>query len=100
MKLDRRPGGYGKYAVVRLRNMTRETPESGALRELTIGGYVEFGNVGDEDEFFVLKLKDLYAPAALAAYAGAAMADDPEYAAEVLEMARRAAKHPGRKKPD
>ena len=40
------------------------------------------------------------APAALAAYAGAAMADDPEYAAEVLEMARRAAKHPGRKKPD
>ena len=48
----------------------------------------------------MLKLKDLYAPAALAAYAGAAMADDPEYAAEVLEMARRAAKHPGRKKPD
>jgi hypothetical protein len=102
MKLERHAGDQarGKYAVVRLRDIKRKTDEAEALQRLTVGGHVEFGNPGDEDEFFVVKLKDVYAPAALAAYAGAAMADDPEYAGEVMELALRAARHPGRKKPD
>jgi hypothetical protein len=102
MKLERHAGDQarGKYAVVRLRDINRKTPAAEALHSLTVGGHVEFGNPGDEDEFLVIKLKDIYAPAALAAYAGAAMADDPEYAADILELARRAAAHPSRKKPD
>jgi hypothetical protein len=102
MKLERHGGDQarGKYAVVRLRGIDRKTPEAEALRSLTVGGHVEFGNPGDEDEFFVVKLKDLYAPAALTAYAAAAMPDDPEYAADILEMAARALRHPSRKKPD
>jgi hypothetical protein len=102
MKLERNTGDQarGKYAIVRLRDIEPKTVAAQSLARLTVGGHVEFGNPGDADEFFVVKLKDVYAPAALAAYAGAAMADDPEYAADILELARRAAAHPSRKKPD
>jgi hypothetical protein len=99
MKLDRN-NGRGKYAVVRLRGMQAGSDAHARLRELTAGGFVEFGNPGDDDEFFVLKLKDRYAAQALFAYAAAARADDPEYADDVVELARRAARHPNSKKPD
>lgn len=85
MKLDRNvnPDGLGKYALFNLRTNT-----------------VEWGVAYSDDEFFVLKLKDCYASAALYAYARAAEADDPEYAAEVRVLAQRAHNHPGSKLPD
>lgn len=45
---------------------------------------------GGQDEFFVLMLKDRHAQAALRAYAESVRATDPEYAAEVDELASRA----------
>jgi hypothetical protein len=103
MKLDRstNPDGRGKYALIKLRNLPKADAETNErLTALNTGGFVEFGNVGDDDEFFVIKLKDAYAAAALTAYAQAALADDPEYANEILQMAARAALHPQRHKPD
>lgn len=57
---------------------------------------------GQEHEHFVIMLKDKYARAALLAYAEAALDDgDKEYAADVLELARRAGRrHPQCKIPD
>ena len=77
MKLDRNsnPDGKGKYTLIN--NRTNK---------------VEYGDT-PEDEFFVIKLKDKYANAALAAYSDAARADDPEYADEVLRLALRAGVH-------
>lgn len=102
MKLERHVGDQarGKYAVVRLRDIEPKTVAAQALARLTVGGHVEFGNPGDADEFFVIKLKDEYAPAALFAYAAAARVDDSEYADEIVELAKRAQRHPGRKRPD
>lgn len=53
MKLDRniRPDGTGKYALLNLRR-----------------NRIEWGNVGHDDEFFVIKLKDKFAQAALRGY--------------------------------
>jgi hypothetical protein len=103
MKLDRNDGARrGKYAVVRLRdiNATADSTAAQHLENLRVGGFVEYGMPGDEDEFFVIKLKDKYAGAALHAYAAAAYGDDREYANEVNELANRADNHPSRKKPD
>jgi hypothetical protein len=101
MKLDRNTAkGGGKYAVVRLREMPHEGDARAHLEALITGGFVEMGSVGDEDEFFVVKLKDRFAAAALMAYAEAAAAVDPEYAVEVLELAARAVAHPNRRVPD
>lgn len=74
MKLQRNVGndGRGKYAIVKLRKIAPGDDETRArLDALTSGGFVEFGNVGDTDEFFVVKLKDVYAADALRAYAQA-----------------------------
>jgi hypothetical protein len=85
MKLDRNVNddGKGKYSLIN--NRTGETQH------------------GDtpEDEFFVIKLKDKYAQAALVSYANAAAQDDTEYANEVMEMATRSGPaHPLCKMPD
>ena len=62
---------------------------------------VEESCKGQENEFFVIKLKDKYAEEALLAYANAAEKDDPEWANEVREMASRAGKNsPWCKAPD
>ncbi len=98
MKLDRNQNGRGKYAVVKLRQLDAHTANS--LDALSAGGFVQFSKPGDADEFFVIKLKDQYAAAALRAYAEAARPDDPEYAADVMALADRAAAHPQRRKPD
>ena len=86
MRLDRNVNqdGKGKYALLNLRKNT-----------------VEWGRRGEEDEFFVIKLKDKYAAEALRAYAAAADRDgETEYALEILRLATFAASSPWTKKPD
>jgi len=109
MKLDRNINGRGKYAIVNLREIERiggvamgHNPDiAHALRILETNGLIEYGEVGSENEFFVIKLKDRYADSALARYAALASSDDPEYANDVAELASRAGSHsPFCKKPD
>jgi hypothetical protein len=57
---------------------------------LEAAGMLDYGEVGAPDEFFVIKLHDKYARNALIVYADAARFDDPEYAADVMELADRA----------
>lgn len=103
MKLDRNinPDGRGKYALLKLRRQEKPFPPAcqDAANTLKDFGLLDFGDTPETD-FFVIRLKDKYAAPALAAYAYAAMRDDPEYAAEVSELARMAAKHPNPKQPD
>ncbi len=78
------PDGRGKYALID--NRTGEIVESVP---------------GSRDEFFVLKLKDVNAEAALRAYSASAAAHDPDYARAVAELADRAGPHhPDCKQPD
>lgn len=89
MKLDRNenPDGRGKYALVRLRGLTSDDAKH--LLALSNSGCVDFGAPNKIDEFFVIKLRDKYAQAALRGYSYAAYADDPEWAGEVSELAAR-----------
>lgn len=75
MKMDRNinKDGRGKYALLNLRR-----------------DRVEWGAVGNEDEFFVIKLKDVGALAALAAYASVYDTIDEEWAEEIRKMSLRA----------
>jgi hypothetical protein len=124
MKLDRNgPDGRGKYAVVKLRKMpaaqddalshkgpvrgadyvgAKEAVATAALDLLIAGGFVTIGTAGDDDEFFVVMLKDKYAPAALYAYAAAAINDgEHEYGRDVQQLGDRSGlNHPACKKPD
>lgn len=103
MKLDRNinPDGRNKYAILKLRKQEKPfTPEcQQAAMTLRDAGLLDFGNT-EGSEFFVIKLKDKYAAVALAAYAMAAHDDDPEYSGEVMKLAKIAAKHPNKHKPD
>ena len=95
MKLDRNltHDGKGKYALVKLRTINlqdRNKVPCDALMTLAEWGKIDWGKTGEQDEFFVIKLRDKYAFDALAAYAKAAEEDDPEYAAEIREMLTRA----------
>jgi hypothetical protein len=65
-------------------------------------GKVTEGRVGDPEEFFVIKLKDQHAYAALRAYADdvVMVSGDLEYAGEVYDLALRAEQMPNRKLPD
>lgn len=102
MKLDRNiaDDGLGKYAIINLRKLNetcenpstfkRWTPEvEAALKTLEGVGVLEWGCVGAPDEFFLVKLKDRHAEAALKGYAESAAVNDPEWAAEVHELAMR-----------
>ena len=100
MKLDRNITNprRGKYALIKLRESTVKLDrDRGCL--MVNESAVDFGDTADSD-FFVIRLKDKYAAAALTAYAQAAMIDDPEYAKEVLALAVLAATHPNKRKPD
>ncbi len=102
MQLDRNtnPDHRGKYAVVNLRRTKRTLGELNAL--LNHHGEpntLDFGATPDT-AFFLIRLKDKYAAPALAAYAMAAYADDPEYGLEVLNLAKEAAEHPHKRIPD
>jgi len=74
MKLSDRLSGLGKYAII----------------EMHKNDHLEFGEPETEDEFFVLKLKDIHSEAALLAYAISVGDSDPEYREEILKLASRA----------
>lgn len=108
MKLDRNSPdhkGQGKYALIRMRRVvalrdSQREDDKQAKRDLADAldtleklGIVEWGAPGSADEFFVIKLKDQYADAGLRSYSAAAGVDDPEYAQEVLDLARRAGRY-------
>lgn len=71
MKLDRNVNQTrrGKYALINLRK-----------------NIVEWGDVGDSNEFFVIKLKDRYAKGALRGYVAALALELEELTAEALEV--------------
>lgn len=77
MKLDRnieKNKGRGKYALINLRT-----------------NKIEFGNKGDDDEFFVIKLKDQFANFALAGYRRGLEShhyEDKETEKEMMEFSR------------
>lgn len=111
MKMDRNMNadGSGKYAVINVRKLNELSAPGAywpagiqaAIEALEAAGVLEWGAVGDADEFFLIKLKDRYATAALLAYADAIEGDDSEFAAEVREMAMRSGTHhPLCKQPD
>ena len=106
MKLDRNihADGRGKYALIPLRKLRSGDTFSGnveqAIETLRRAGLIDWGIVGTESEFFVIRLKDRYAAPSLFAYANAAAADDPEWADEVRSMAVRAERSPWQKQPD
>lgn len=50
---------------------------------------IETGLPGSENEFFVIKLKDVNSTVALEAYAKAVEDCDPEFAADIRELAGR-----------
>lgn len=108
MRLTRNttPDGKCKYAIVRLDKL-RKMPQKSlitesaakALDELAALGFLEYGQPGTEEEFFVIKLKDRFAAKALFAYAKDA-GSDLEYSREVRALAVRAMEHPYSKRPD
>jgi hypothetical protein len=103
MKMDRNinADGSGKYVVVNMRKLRalRDTNEQmrpdiiEALRVLSNAGALEWGSVGAEDEFFLVKLKDRHSLLAIQAYADSIRMSDPEFADEVYEMTMRAGPH-------
>lgn len=112
MKLDRNENanGRGKYALLLLRKLSeyesgtfRDLPPNiaSALETLDKAGIIDWGIRGSESEFFVTRLKDQNAPGSLHVYAFEADANgDPEWAAEIRELARRAERSPWKKRPD
>ena len=108
MRMDRNinANGTGKYAIVSMRRLRALTgpPKQQAkamLDGLDAMGLIEWGAVGEEDEFFLIKLKDRHARAALLAYEKSIEPTDPEFALEVATMAARAGKlSPFCKEPD
>jgi hypothetical protein len=105
MKLDRNinPDGKGKYALIKLRMV-----DEGCEEVTSFGVHVawhfpdeaiDFGRGGED--FFVIRLKDRFAEAALRAYAQEAREwGDFEYAREIEGLADAARDHPNKKTPD
>lgn len=121
MKLDRNitDDGRGKYGLINTRrlrefldlvgdsrnahNMTEVNAMKvrEAIQLLEEEGVIDWGPAESESEFFVIKLRDRNAGAALASYALAAAIHDGEYAREVKELADRAGpRSPFCKDPD
>jgi hypothetical protein len=105
MKLDRNITGYngrGKYALVRLRGIDKNEEALQLLAKLATLGFVDFGEVGAPDEFFVIKLCDVYSRAAIKSYSDAVMEaaegevdpdkarDKAQYALEIQQLNQRA----------
>lgn len=116
MKLDRNinADGRGKYALLKLRNLDAVTAPGGsrfsqreeiesAINLLENIGVLDWGNTVDS-EFFVIRLKDRHASAALANYGASVFGEvpaDEEYGFEIINLALRAGPcHPNCKKPD
>lgn len=109
MKLDDTNNelGAGKYALLLTGELLQDPDKlanpqiRGALMTLEQAGLIEYGPPGSREEFFVLKLKDLFTRTGLMAYAAAAMSTMPDYAKEVQALADRASvMHPNCKMPD
>jgi hypothetical protein len=111
MKMDRNinTDGSGKYAVINMRKLRELRDDNqqfppevvAALHTLADCGALEWGAAGADDEFFLIKLKDRHARAALLAYERSIEPSDPEFALEVAELAARAGKlSPFCKEPD
>ena len=105
MKLDRDLDvhGKGKYALINLRKIpgNPRTAQELAAAILANPECVEFGKAGQQDEFFVIKLKDTFSEAALKAYSSEAYPIDPEYSDRIFSLAERAGENsPYCKLPD
>lgn len=101
MKLDRNinPQGKGKYALIKLRVASPLLTGGGQYATVPANA-VDYGD-SEDSEFFVIRLKDRHAAAALRAYAEDANANgDEEFAREVLELSIRAMEQKNRKLPD
>ena len=103
MKLDRdiNKDGKGKYALVRLRNIQKGDEAYSLLQRLHELGHLDWGKVGEPDEFFVIKLRDKYSQKAIIGYSDAVMEDSRnqdeqkanglvQYALAVQKLASRA----------
>lgn len=103
MKMDRNENddGLGKYAVLNLRKLKDYERNATfgprwdhdihqALQTLEQAGVLDWGLLGSETEFFLLRLKDRHAQTALIAYADSINQTDKQFAGEVYEMAQRA----------
>lgn len=101
MKLDRNitKPRRGKYALIKLREDQPVPDPNSDFHSILRTAAIDYGDTPETD-FFVIRLKDKYAFRALAAYAAAAMADDPEYAGEIGELALLALNNPHQKRPD
>lgn len=93
-----------KYALINLRKIEGEpkTPQELAAAILKHPESVEFGEIGTENEFFVVKLKDVYSRRTLLTYAQEVHIDgNTELGIKVDRLACRAGiNHPNCKKPD
>lgn len=93
MKMDRdiNKSGKGKYAIVNMRKIAGDPRSKRGLAKkiLEHPAALDFGISHSADEFFLIRLKDRYAQAALDAYADACAKDDPEFSAAVRELAKR-----------
>ena len=102
MKLDRtvNPGTPGKYLIINTRKLGCHPKTVQELVDALLQ-HPESVDLSGDDEAFVLKLKDLFVPPALFAYAYAAHSHGQnEYAQEVIDLAFKAEVHPSRKQPD
>lgn len=116
MKLDRNINGDGlqKYAAINLRKLNQLAPAPGtsqrwapeveaALKTLSDVGVLEWAVRASRmtDEFFLIKLKDKHAMAALMSYSHCIRKDDLEFSEQVRELALRSGPmHPLCKNPD
>ncbi|MBB4861558.1 hypothetical protein HNP46_000369 [Pseudomonas nitritireducens] len=105
MQFDRdiHPSGKGKYALINLRKLPGAmlTPHDVIQALQDHPEAIEFGQVGSQDEFMLIKLRDAHAGPMLEAYANSLEKDDPEFAQAVREMLSRAGTNsPFCKKPD
>jgi hypothetical protein len=108
MKLMRNvtPDGQCKYAAVRVDKLAALLPTERqevqrALDTLAAYGLLENPKPGEQEEFFLVKLKDRHSPAALYAYADSIRPTDAEFASEVTRLCFRAGERsPWCKEPD
>ena len=107
MKLVRNTTSDGscKYALLRIDKMLKDG-EFTFIQDFLekypeLKEYIEFGQPHSEEEFFVIKLKDINSTRALTAYVLEADKTDPEFALEVMDLALRSGKrHHKCKQPD
>ena len=107
MKLVRNTTSDGscKYALLRIDKMLKDG-EFTFIQDFLekypeLKKYIEFGEPNTEEEFFVIKLKDINSTRALTAYVLEADKTDQEFALEVMDLALRSGKrHTSCKQPD